>query len=147
MAVMKTKNSNGEWIVTAAVEKASITDHLLGELKMVTKDFDISHRIGSINLSEYVGVNDDFILILGIGANTTGETEYFAWHRGSNSDKLIPHNGTPAGTNLMNGVFQSVSGINVTCAYEKNIRIFMLNDDTYKYIHSFTIICAGIKEA
>lgn len=147
MAVMKTKNSNGEWVVTAAVEKASITDHLLGELKMATKSFSIDHLMSSINLSEYVGVDDDFILILGISAEKTGEVNYFAWHRGSNSANLIPHRSSPVGTNLMNGVFATVSGINVTCAYEKNIRIFMLNDDTYKYIHSFTILYAGIKEA
>ena len=147
MAVMKTKNSNGEWIVTAAVEKASITDHLLGELKMATKSFPIDNRIGSINLSEYVGVDDDFILILGISADKTGEVNYFAWHRGSNSANLIPHKELPVGTNLINGVFQTISGINVPCSYEKNIRIFMLNDDTYKYINSFTILYAGIKEA
>lgn len=144
MATLKAKNNTGEWETVADV--SAVTTEIIGDLKMEIGD--IGGEVKSyIDLSKYVGPNDNFVLILAIAENKSGASPaYFIWHK-ADGGNLTPHKPYPTSVSLTNGIFKYTAGNDVPVSYDENTQIFTLNDDTYKYIRSFTILYAGVKEA
>lgn len=145
MALMKVKNGAGEWVGVA-------DSNLMGDFKMATEEFTYGNRSNSIDLSKYVGADNDFFLILALHTSGTAsltQTTVFAWHRTNNATEgsLLPETAGRTQTNLTDGIFAPSSGVNVIFTYDENTQIFTLTDDTYKYIYEFTILYAGLKEA
>lgn len=144
MATMKVKNGNGEWV---NAEVTTITNEIMGVFKMETVEYGWGEHKQSLDLSEYVGANDNFIIILALSdSQNDGTKSYFLWHK-EDGGNLIPSSSSPTSTSLTNGVFRPVAGTNVSVSYDEATQIFTLTDDTYKWIYSFTILYAGIKEA
>lgn len=152
MGVIKAKNSAGEWVNVASAEATTIHNELMGDLKMATEEFTWGNRSNSIDLSKYVGADNDFFLILALhsyGTASLSQTSVFAWHRTNNATtgSLLLDTVGRTQTSLTDGIFATSAGSNVTFTYDENTQIFTLNDDTYKYIYEFTILYAGVKEA
>lgn len=147
MATIKVKNSAGEWETVASAEATTITNEIMGIFKMETVEYSYGEHKQSLDLSEYVGANDNFIIILELsGSKNDGTKSYFLWHK-EDGGNLIPAQSYPTGTSLTNGIFRPVAGTDVSVSYDEATQIFTLTDDTYKWIYSFTILYAGIKEA
>lgn len=147
MATIKVKNAAGEWETVASAEATTITNEIMGVFKMETVGYSWGQHKQSLDLSPYVGVNDNFIIILAISQDKNdGNTSYFLWHK-EDGGNLIPAQSYPTSTSLTNGIFRPVAGTNVSVSYDEATQIFTLTDDTYKWIYSFTILYAGIKEA
>lgn len=146
MAVIKAKNTAGEWVNVASAEATTITNEIMGELRMKTVDLGYGKHKQSLDLSEYVGANDNFIIILALSSSQNdGNKSYFLWHK-EDGGNLIPSLGSPTSTSLTNGIFRPVAGNNVTISYDENTQTLTVTDDTYKWIYSFTILYAGVKE-
>lgn len=147
MGVIKAKNSAGEWVNVANAE-ATITNEFVGDLRMETVEYGWGQHKQSLDLSPYVGANDNFIIILELSSSKNdGTTGCYLWHKEDGLDHVLPQRNNSSSTSLTNGIFAEVSGSDVSVSYDETTQTFSLIDDTYKWIYSFTILYAGVKEA
>jgi hypothetical protein len=149
MGVIKAKNSAGEWVNVASAEATTIHNELMGIFKMETVEYGWGEHKQSLDLSTYVGANDNFIIILELSSSKNdGTSNYFLWHKEDGLDHALPFRASGANsTSLTNGIFAEVSGSDVSVSYDETAQTLSLIDDTYKWIYSFTILYAGVKEA
>ncbi len=148
MGVIKAKNSAGEWVNVASAEATTITNELMGDLRMETVEYGWGQHKQSLDLSPYIGAADNFIIILAVSQyQNDGIKNCFLWHKEDGLDHAIPQRSNSSSTSLTNGIFAEVSGADISVSYDETTQIFTLTDDTYKWIYSFTILYAGVKEA
>ena len=144
MATMKAKNSAGEWVeVTSA--------GLMGELKVAYEKYTYGNRKNYINLSKYVDVGNDFIILPSIAerADEGADSRYY-WRKSLGSTKLFPQGSPPdslIGADALGDLFNINTTLNISIEFDENTRILTLIDDTYHYFRDWVIIYAGIKEA
>lgn len=147
MGVMKVKNSNGEWVNVAE----ATTNELVGDLKVVFEGYAYGNRKNYIDLSKYVDVGNDFIILPSIAERANeGAATRFYWRKSLGSTKLFPQ-GTPAtsaiSADALGDLFNITTTLNISIEFDENTRILTLTDDTYHYFRSWVIIYAGVKEA
>ena len=141
MATMKVKNAAGEWVDVS-------TSKLFGELKTDTVEWGYGKHQKYIDLSQYVGYGDDFIIVLGVSTyQDDGTVNHFGWQKSSGLDHLLPFDSSLDGTKIIGNIFREKAGSNVTISYDEDTRIFTLTDDTYEWIYEYTILYSGLKEA
>lgn len=148
MAILKAKNNTGEWETVADVSTVEVTKQLVGELKTGGEAWGWGNHKKSINLSEYVGKDEDFIIILSLSQyQNDGGVSYHAWQKSSGLDHLLPFNATNGGLKLMDGIFKERTGSNTTFTYDNDTQTLTMTDDTYPWIYGYHILYAGVKEA
>ena len=68
MAILKAKNTSGEWVNIANAEATTITNELVGDIKVITVKAKDQY---TYDLSEYVGSNSNFLFFFKSTTNSS----------------------------------------------------------------------------
>lgn len=76
MGIIKTKNSNGEWVNVASAEATTITNELIGDLRVEKiqpfPHSTITKNDSAFDLSPYIGENDNFMIFFTTNSGVGG---------------------------------------------------------------------------
>ena len=144
MATMKAKNSAGEWVDIGLAG-------LMGDFKVVYEKYTYGNRKNYIDLSKYIGVGNDFIILPSIAERADeGAASRYYWRKSLGDNRLFPQGNPPSslvGADALGDLFNINTTLNISIEFDENTRILTLTDDTYYYFRDWVIIYGGIKEA
>lgn len=147
MAVIKAKNTAGEWVNVASAEATTITNDIMGTFNSVNISVPYGTETNTLDLSEYINPGNDFFIILGVtSSRNQGTEQLFAWWKKDGKVRTIRGAMTTGLHASFNDIFPKYSGT-LPLSYDDATGILTMDDDTYKYIENAVLFYAGIKEA
>ena len=150
MGVIKAKNSAGEWVNVASAEATTITNELTGELKIASKEIAYADQKNSIDLSEYISGNEEFMIYFATATSKSqSNSEPHIWLKSEGTGVIRNLGNLQAlySEAVFNTLFPKDTSAGFTISYDEDTKVLTIVDDTYYYITSFTLLYTGVKEA